>query len=140
VNRVEFQQLAKRKLADAEALLTLSRWSAAYYHCGYVVECGMKACILARLEKDVGLFFEDKRLQEKSWKHVLVELLGAADLAKEFEAGCKANSNLEASWIIVKDWNESSRYQEWTEAEARRLFDAVNNVPDGVFAWIQLHW
>ena len=92
------------------------------------------------LENDLGLFFVDKKLQEKSWKHVLVELLGAADLAKDFETDCKANKNLEAFWIILKDWNESSRYLEWSEADARRLLDAVDNVPDGVFARIQLHW
>jgi len=140
VNRLESQELAKRKLVDAEAMLAASRWSAAYYHCGYVIECALKACILARLENDLGLFFEERRYQEKCWGHDLAGLLRLANLEPDFLAECSSNSNLVGFWGIVNAWNEASRYKEWTESQARLLFEAVNDSVNGAFQWIQLRW
>ena len=49
MDRLQWQQLAERWLVDAKALLDAHRWSAAYYLAGYAVECGLKACVLARV-------------------------------------------------------------------------------------------
>src|SRR6516164_5774838 len=74
VNRVQWQQLATRWLADAKTLLDDHRWSAAYYLAGYAVECGLKACVLARVEK-TGVIFDDPKYSEKIRTHKLPELL-----------------------------------------------------------------
>jgi len=50
VNRAELRQLAEDRILDAEHLLAAGRWSGAYYLAGYAVECGLKACIMARVE------------------------------------------------------------------------------------------
>ncbi len=45
MNRSEFQQLSELHLQHAKALLDAQFYSGAYYMCGYVVECALKACI-----------------------------------------------------------------------------------------------
>ena len=47
MNRVDLQQLADLRVAEAHALLTLAAPlpDGAYYLAGYAVECGLKACI-----------------------------------------------------------------------------------------------
>ena len=49
--RVEWQQLAECRIEDARAHLdpAVGRWAAAYYLIGYAVECGLKACVMARV-------------------------------------------------------------------------------------------
>jgi HEPN domain-containing protein len=49
VDRKQLQNLARIRLKDAKALLGRKRWSGAYYLCGYVIECALKACILRHL-------------------------------------------------------------------------------------------
>ncbi len=51
MNLVELRQLAEDRLRDAAALLAAGQFSGAYYLAGYAVECGLKACILAHIEK-----------------------------------------------------------------------------------------
>jgi HEPN domain-containing protein len=70
VNRAELQRLANERIADAKALLAARRWSAAYYLAGYAVECGLKACVLAFVER-TGVIFEDRKYAEKCWTHDL---------------------------------------------------------------------
>ena len=110
MTRKEFQQLARHKLLDAKALLKAKRWAAAYYLAGYAVECGLKACVLVRLEADVGLIFKERRWAESCWTHSLNHLVELAGLLPTFEADRLATPQLEQNWIIVRDWDESSRY------------------------------
>ena len=51
-----------------------------------------------------------------------------------------ANPVLGINWQFVKDWNERARYQQMTEAQARRLYQAVTNNANGVLQWIKGHW
>jgi hypothetical protein len=60
VNRTELRRLAEDRVLDVEALLKDSRWSGAYYLSGYAVECGLKAYVLAFVER-TGVIFQDKR-------------------------------------------------------------------------------
>jgi len=50
------------------------------------------------------------------------------------------NALLHANWQLVKDWDEISRYQQKTQTEAQRLFDAVADPNDGVMQWIRVRW
>jgi hypothetical protein len=68
VNRAELRQLAEDRLRDAECLLAAGRWSGAYYLAGYAVECGLKACIMARVES-TGVIFWDRKFADKCWTH-----------------------------------------------------------------------
>jgi HEPN domain-containing protein len=139
VNRMELRQLAEDRILDAKVLLDAGRWTGAYYLAGYAVECGLKACILAYVEK-TGAIFENKKFLEGCWTHELEKLLVTADLQIEFGIARGANPALEAYWGPVKDWKEISRYEQKGEREARQLYEAITNQPNGVLQWIKAHW
>ena len=139
MNRLELRQLAEDRILDAAALLAAGRYSGAYYLAGYAVECGLKACILAYIER-TGFIFQDRKYAEKCWTHELKALLVLADLDKEFEQTQGVNRNLEGNWDVAKAWEETSRYQQKTQLEAQKLYDAIETGPDGVLSWIRLRW
>jgi HEPN domain-containing protein len=131
--------LAEDRLLDAECLLAGGRWSGAYYLAGYAVECGLKACIMAYVEA-TGAIFQDKKFSEKCWTHDLEDLLALAGLTPALAADAAANPALSTHWGVAKDWTETSRYTQTTEADARALYAAVAAQPDGVLAWIRIRW
>jgi hypothetical protein len=142
VNRAELQQLARDRVRDAKALLAYGQWSGAYHMAGYALECALKSCILRYLDQ-TGIIFKDRKYLDdlsKCWTHDLVQLMKLAKLNDDFGKARGANPALDAHWAVAKDWEEISRYDQKTEVEARELFKAITNVPDGVLAWIQLHW
>jgi len=139
VNRAELQRLANERIADAKALLAARRWSAAYYLAGYAVECGLKACVLAYVER-TGVIFEDRKYAEKCWTHNLEELLRLAGLQLVFDADAAADVELSRKWDIVKDWTESSRYRRTPKGKAEQLYGAITDRPHGVLPWIKRHW
>jgi hypothetical protein len=142
LNRIQWQKLAEERLLDAMALQAARRWAAAYYLSGYAVECGLKSCVLHHLEK-TGVIFQDRRYLKDladCWTHDLEKLVGLAGLTAEFGVARGANLALEGYWGVVKDWNETSRYELKTEVEAQALHEAITQEPDGVLRWIRTHW
>jgi hypothetical protein len=139
VNRAELKQLAEDRVLDAQALLAAGRWSGAYYLAGYAVECGLKACVLAHVER-TGIIFVDKKYAEKCWTHDLKELVKLAELEVTRAQDCGANPALEANWRKAFAWSEMARYEQKTEAEARDLFGAVTENVNGVLPWIRVRW
>jgi hypothetical protein len=114
MNRFDLQKMAEERVADAAALLDAGRFQAAYYLCGYAIECALKACI-ARLT-----------------------VSGIEKLHDE-EAG--RNGVFAENWNIVKDWSEVSRYDPAiTETRAFGFFLAVTDPTDGVLAWLKTLW
>jgi hypothetical protein len=110
---------------------------------GYAVECGLKACLLRYLVESSALFGEPGYLKKLAdcWTHELVKLVNLAGLDAAFGAARGANPSLDGYWGVVKDWKETSRYDETRpEGEARAMFEAVSHKPDGVFLWIQTRW
>jgi HEPN domain-containing protein len=142
VDRKQLQNLAKVRLKDARALLGRKRWSGAYYLCGYVIECALKACLLRHLGESAAVFGDQTYLKKLAdcWTHDLVKLVNLAGLDADFGAARGANPALDNFWFVTKDWKETSRYEEKSEAEARALYQAVSHNPDGVFRWIQSRW
>ena len=142
MDRVKLQTLAKERLKDAKALLGRKRWSGAYSLSGYVIECGLKACLLKHLGNSDAIFGDDKYLKRlaECWTHDLVKLVNLAGLDASFGAARAANIALEAFWGVAKDWKETSRYEIKNEVEARAMFEAVSHNPDGVYQWIKSIW
>lgn len=138
MNRAEWQQLARDRIREAKALLAAKLWGGAYYLAGYVVECGLKSCILAYVER-TGAIFEDRRYAEKCWTHDLKELLRLAGLQDAFDIHAAADADLGADWDIVKEWTESSRYRRTPKADAEDLSDAITDKKHGVLSWIKEH-
>jgi hypothetical protein len=139
VNRAELQQLAKDRIGEAKALLAAKLWGGAYYLAGYAVEYGLKACILACVEK-TGIIFEDRKYAEKCWTHDLEELVKLARLDESLGLAVAANPALERNWLIVKEWSELSRYRRTPHHEAKRLYRAITDNADGMMTWITNHW
>lgn len=139
MNRAQLRTLADERVRDARALLKARRWSAAYYLVGYAIECALKACVLAYVQK-TGIIFQDRKYAEKCWTHDIEVLLMAADLkvARDIDVG--VNPDLGSNWIIVKDWSEISRYQKKSESQARELCAAVTDTANGVLPWIKTRW
>ena len=139
MNRAQLRQLAEDRILDANQLLAGGRWGGAYYLAGYAVECGLKACIMAHVEVS-GAIFIDKKFSEKCWTHDFENLLELANLTGTLATDTAANTALSNNWILATDWNEASRYEQKTQPEAQAMYDAIANHPNGVLAWVRIHW
>jgi HEPN domain-containing protein len=138
VNRLELRQLAEDRTVDAERLLAAGRPSGAYYLAGYAVECGLKACIAGLTNQHD--FPPKVKFVQDCYTHELNKLVAAAGLKPDLDAVTAANAVLSGNWGVVQKWNEASRYEQKTLAQAQDLYDAITNNPDGVMPWIRLHW
>lgn len=133
------QLLTDDRVLDAEALLNSGRWSGAYYLSAYAIECALKACIA----KQTNLHdFPDKFFAQKSYTHDLLVLLDLAGLTPKLKRDTTppASPELGINWQLVKDWNERARYQQKTEAQARRLYQAITDAAKGVLPWVKGQW
>jgi hypothetical protein len=74
VNRAGFQKLAEMRLEDAKILLDQGKWPAAYYLAGYSVECALKACIIAFLNRSDE--WPEPGFSNRCYTHSLDALLG----------------------------------------------------------------
>src|SRR5882757_11462025 len=117
MNRFDLQKMAEERVADAAALLDAGRFQAAYYLCGYAVECAFKACIA----KEVREFdFPDRKVVNDSYVHDLEKLLNVSGLMPEYHDEAGRSNVFTKNWTTVKDWSEASRYNSRiTENEAK---------------------
>jgi HEPN domain-containing protein len=138
MNRFDLQKMAEERVADAKALLDAGRYQAAYYLCGYAIECALKACIAKKTRE---FDFPDRKLVNDSYVHDLQKLVKVAELDQLLEEEGRQNGVFAANWIIVKDWSETSRYDvSIMRAKAARFFVAVTDETDGVLAWLKKQW
>ncbi len=140
MDRLQWQQLGERWLIDAKSLLDDHRWSAAYYAAGYAVECGLKACVLARVAATPEVIFEERKFSERCWTHSAEELVKLAGLEAARAADKAANAARSDNWLIVKDWSERSRYATTSHQKAKKLYKAIADQPNGVMSWIRARW
>ena len=138
MNRLEFRQLAEDRIADAAILLAAGRWSGAYYLAGYALECGLKACVAKLTNQDD--FPRERKFVEECYTHDLEKLLRSAGLKAALDADILTNAAFAINWDNAKDWEETSRYEQKTQAEADGLYHAISNHPDGVLPWIRIRW
>jgi len=68
MNRHDLRELALIRLREARVLLKNGNYEGAYYLCGYVVECGLKACIAKQTRR---YDFPDKKTVDESYTHDL---------------------------------------------------------------------
>lgn len=143
MNQAELRRLAEERILDADALLKGNRWSFAYYVAGYAVECALKSCLLARMVH-TGWVFEEKWKAQECLTHDFGELIRLAGLNDELNTRLKASATtggeFDKHWGTVFSWNVTSRYKPNTETEARELFTAITDDPDGVLPWLRNYW
>ncbi len=112
-------------------------FSGAYYIAGLAAECSLKACIARATEQ---FEFPDLDRAKESWNHDLTRLLNAAGLVPEHDKKAASDADFNANWLIVKDWDVSSRYEKRSQAEAQNLFDALVGAKHGILPWIEGYW
>lgn len=137
MNRRDFRRIARIRLREAGALLTSRNFSGSYYLCGYVVECGLKACIAKRTRR---YEFPDRRTVNERYTHDLERLVRVAGLALDLENEMAADPAFATNWGIVKDWTEESRYQVFDRAQATAPYEAVTDADHGVLRWLMRFW
>ena len=139
MNRAELQELSDERIEDARALLAASQGPGAYYLAGYALECALKSCVLAFIDR-TGIIFEDKKYAEKCWTHDIEDLVRQAGLTVERDKAVGTNIKLGQHWLIAKDWSESSRYRMSTQWQAADLLNALTDTTDGVLPWVKNYW
>jgi HEPN domain-containing protein len=139
MNQALLQKMVLERIKDAKVLLKGKRWAYAYYVSGYAVECGLKSCVLAQMIHTGGIF-KDKKYAEWCWTHDFKRLIELADLKNELDKHEAANKAFRGHWGVAGLWNETSRYEERTQDEAEKLYEAITDDPDGVLKWIQNYW
>lgn len=137
MNRNDLQKMSRVRLQEARSLFTLRLYSGAHYLAGYSVECALKACIARATQRHE---FPDRERVRKSYVHKPGELMEVANLAADFQIARQANPRLHASWNVVNNWSEQSRYTIWDRADADAMIKAVGQARDGVLSWIKLRW
>jgi hypothetical protein len=110
----------------------------AYYLCGYVIECALKACIAKKTQRYD--FPPDQKTVRDIYTHDLGKLVKAAGLDSDLEKEIRSDPDFETNWILVANWSEESRYQKWTEQKARDLYSAITDRKHGVLRWVKRHW
>ena len=110
-----------------------------FYLAGYAVECALKACVAKKTNLHD---FPEKSFAQQAFTHNVFDLLNLAGLKLQLQLDTTpaANPTLGVNWQYVKDWDEKARYQQKTEAEARRLHQAVTDAANEVLPWIKRHW
>lgn len=143
MNQAELQKMATERILDAEALLKAGRWAYAYYVAGYAVECALKSCVLAQMIYTGGVF-QRKKFAEECFTHDFGELLDLAGLRNALNAQLAASAGAGAAfgvyWGRAAQCKETRRYEDRTQAEAERLYEAITHNPDGVLRWVQNYW
>ncbi|MFB2970076.1 HEPN domain-containing protein [Aerosakkonema sp. BLCC-F183] len=137
MNKKHLQDIARLRLKEAKVLLDNGYYDGAYYLCGYVVECGLKACIAKKTNKHD---FPDKKIVIDSYTHDLKKLVQVSGLQSNLAHESITDLVFATNWAIVVQWSEDSRYQRWTEVEAQNMYAAVANRNHGVLRWIRQFW
>jgi hypothetical protein len=137
MNRSDLQRLSNARIREAKILFAAGEYSGAYYLAGYAVECALKACIAKATQR---FDFPDKVRVNGSYSHKLADLLKIANLTADLEQAVQVNGKLGASWNVVSNWSEQSRYVICSGSDADAMIKAVGKLRDGVIPWIKRRW
>lgn len=137
ISKGDLETLAQIRLDDAMHLFRATRYSAAYYLAGYVVELGIKACIAALFQANV---IPEKSFVNAVYSHKLEDLVGLAGIKRQLEGDMRNDPELSAAWGTASKWSESSRYEMKDQFAAASIIEAVGNGDHGVLQWLKRHW
>ena len=136
MNRNDLQGLAHTRIQEAKVLLEANHPGGAYYLAGYSIECALKACIAKKTRR---FDFPEKTRVLQSYSHSLRDLLRVAGREGVMVTDSGASKALGDNWTIVRDWDESSRYAQWTQAQAEAMLAAISG-RNGVLPWLARRW
>ena len=118
-------------------MLSNGNYSGAYYLCGYAVECALKSCISKKINQSE---IPDKKFINDCYTHNLKDLVKLAGLENARNVLERNDANFAASWAITKDWNETGRYNIFTQIQAQELYNSITSRRGGILSWIRLYW
>ena len=131
-------RISQLRLQEATTLLEAGQHAGAYYLAGYPVECALKACIAGQTEPHE---FPDRVRAQRANVHDVEQLMEIAQLEADLRDAQARNPALEASWSVIKDWDETSRYERGISgAQAALLVAACSDRTDGLLPWIRSRW
>ena len=137
----DLRVLAGLRLDEAKVLLAHGMPSGAYYLCGYSVECGLKAVVVRSWQSEIASYgLPPRNVVTDTYVHDLTKLVKVANLAAALDTEAANSSRFRDYWDVVKDWNESCRYELWAQQDAEEIVEAVDDPNDGVMRWLRLHW
>lgn len=137
MNKTDLEQLAHARIREASLLFNQGEFSGAYYLAGYAVECALKACIAKQTNQHD--FPPRVKFVQDCDTHHIDTFVKSAGLTTDRDEDADADPELESHWSVVKDWNESSRYETKTRAQAEALIKAITDQDHGVLPWIENH-
>ena len=138
MNRLDFHQIAEKRIKEARVLFANGCFEGAYYLAGYSVECGLKACVAKQIREHD---FPDRKFIQDSYTHDLNKLLGLAGLREQHQKKAEQEKVFEQNWAVVKDWSEENRYTtQVDEKKARDLIEAITDTNNGVLSWLKTFW
>lgn len=137
MNRNDLKEIALVRLREAKALFDSGNYDGAYYLCGYVIECALKACIAKKTKRHD---FPDKTRTNDSYTHSLTQLVRVAELQTALDQEISNDVAFRYKWTTVKDWKEGSRYERHSLKAAEDLLAAVGDARHGVLRWLRRHW
>jgi AbiV family abortive infection protein len=138
MNRQDLQAISRTRVREAKVLLENGNYSGSYYLMGYAIECAIKAAIAKQVNRHD---FPDKNLAIESWKHDLRNLLQTAGLWAKFQTDIRSNAALNDNWAVIKDWNETYRYNvQVSGAQAKDLYSACTARKNGMLSWLKNYW
>ncbi len=132
VTRLDFQQLAIVRLAEAKSLLDAELWDGASYLAGYAVEVGLKASIIKPVQATDA--FLDRKFSERCYTHNFVELLELTGLKPVWKMDKAVSLEFSDNWKWAVVWTEQKRYHRVTKRETIKLYHAIADTPHGVFS------
>jgi HEPN domain-containing protein len=138
MNRRDFQKIADVRILEARSLIGLKLYDGAYYLSGYAVECALKACVAKRISRHE--YPPSKDFSNRCFTHSIEALVELAGLTAVRKADADADPALETNWNVTKRWNEQSRYQRWSRAQAEELYTAIADPIHGVLQWLKVRW
>ena len=137
VKRTDLQAVAQGKIDDAQYLLSIRRYSNAFYLAGYAIEIGLKACIAKQFSADT---IPDKKFVADIHVHDLRKLIGLAGLTADLRKKEAASPQFSLNWALVTEWTPEVRYGVIDALTAQVVVVAITDATDGVLPWIKTVW
>jgi hypothetical protein len=138
LTRRDFQQLAEKRLREAESLRRARHYEGAYHLGGLSIECALKAAIAKQTRK---FDFPDKTKVLKSYDHNLSRLIEAAGLQHVLAARMETDSTFATNWLIVAKWRIESRYDvNVSRQSVDQFLLSITDKSGGVLSWLRSQW
>lgn len=137
----DLRTLANSRLASVKLLITNGDYDGAVYLIGYVLEYALKAVVCKKLNL---IYYPDNAIYKGERGNlfkthsfdILITLCGLS----QFMTITNAPKRLYENWSELTKWTTATRYQPigtYTEQNAKRMLEALEESPDGVLTWIR---